>query len=155
LDDNQNACQAHFTASKSANGSNALPVVNYTTFLFNSDSPKYRDSIIQLMMEFEQLWLKRKQNSVEFEENVMKAATRLANALNVSNHRLGLKKRNNKTQYNPQVIQSAILCHSKEISISLPQTLPSELQVIFCYILLLIYSLLNKTFINQIRLCFD
>ncbi len=135
MDDDQNACQAHLTASKSANGWNALPVLNYAIFLFNSDSPKNRDSIIQLMMEFEQLWLKRKQNSVEFEENVMKAATRLANALNVSNHRLGLKKRNNKTQYNPQVIQSAILCHSKVIPISLPQTLPSELQVIFYYIL--------------------
>jgi hypothetical protein len=92
LDDDQNACQAHFTASKSANGWNALPVLNYAIFLLISDSPKNRDSIIQLMMEFEQLWLKRKQNSVEFEENVMKAATRLANALNVSKHMAWVKE---------------------------------------------------------------
>ncbi len=92
MDDDQNACQAHLTASKSANGWNALPVLNYAIFLFNSDSPKNRDSIIELMMEFEQLWLKRKQNSVEFEENVMKAATRLANALSVSNHMAWVKE---------------------------------------------------------------
>jgi len=92
LDDEQNARQAHLTASKSANGWNALPVLNYAIFLFNSDGAKYRDSIIELMMEFEQLWLKRKQNSVEFEENVMKVATRLANALNVSNHMAWVKE---------------------------------------------------------------
>ncbi len=108
LDDDQNAGQAHLTASKSANGWNALPVLNYAIFLFNSDSAKYRDSIIELMMEFEQLWLKRKQNSVEFEENVMKVATRLANALNVSNHMAWVREEQNSIQSTSNPIGNSV-----------------------------------------------
>jgi len=92
LEDDQNARQAHMTASKTSNGWNALPVLNYAIFLYSSHNDKYRDAIIELMMEFEQCWLKRKQNSLEFDDNIMKVATRLANSLNVSNHMAWIKE---------------------------------------------------------------
>ena len=92
LEDEQNARQAHMTASKTNNGWNAIPVLNYAIFLYNCDSSENRDTIIELMMEFEQCWLKRKQNSEEFDDNVMKVATRLATALNVANHMAWVKE---------------------------------------------------------------
>ena len=46
----------------------------------------------ELLMEFEQCWLKRKQNSDDFDESLMKAATKLANLLSISNHMAWVKK---------------------------------------------------------------
>ncbi|CAG2167499.1 unnamed protein product [Oppiella nova] len=92
LEDEQNARQAHTSASKSSNGWNAIPVLNYAVFLYNEDSNANRDTIIELLMEFEQCWLKRSQTTHEFDGNVMKVATNLANALSVSSHMAWVKE---------------------------------------------------------------
>ena len=109
LEDEQNARQAHVTASKSNTGWNAIPVLNYAIFLYNCDSSENRDTIIELMMEFEQCWLKRKQNSEEFDDNVMKVATRLATALNVANHMAWVKEADerNKIEAKPEINMGA------------------------------------------------
>lgn len=93
------------TASKTNNGWNAIPVLNYAIFLYNLDPTGNRDTIIELMMEFEQCWLKRKQNSEEFDENVMKVSTRLASALNVANHMAWVKEADerNRIEAKPEI----------------------------------------------------
>ena len=105
LEDEQNAKSAHRTASKTNNGWNAIPVLNYAIFLFNLDVINNRDTIIELMMEFEQCWLKRSQTSHEFDEQVMRVATRLATALNVAKHMAWVKEaeERNKVEAKPEI----------------------------------------------------
>lgn len=95
LQDQMNARQAHVTSAKNyakTQGRNPLPLLNYAIFLYNTDNTQYRDVVIELLMEFEQCWLKRKQNSDDFDESLMKAATKLANLLSISNHMAWVKK---------------------------------------------------------------
>lgn len=105
LEDETNARTAHRTASKTNNGWNAIPVLNYAIFLFNLDASENRDTIIELMMEFEQCWLKRGQPGNEFDEQVMRTATRLATALNVAKHMAWVKEADerNKIEARPEI----------------------------------------------------
>ena len=82
-----NSFQAHQAAIKMTEPTSAIALINFAIFLYNSESQtENRDRIIELMMEFEKCWLKRKGNSSEFDENVMKSATVLAKELNLSSH---------------------------------------------------------------------
>lgn len=92
LQDDVNAKQAYLTAAKTNNGWNSVPLLNYAIFLYNNDREQYKDILIELLMEFEQCWLKRRQNSGEFDDNVMKTATNLANCMNLVNHMAWVKE---------------------------------------------------------------
>lgn len=88
--------QAHQTAIKACSDSpSATVLINYGVFMYNTDKEANKEKIVQLLMEFEKLWLKRKANSNEFEENIMKMATILATLLNLSNHVSWMKELNN------------------------------------------------------------
>jgi len=92
LDDEMNARQAHISATKSSlTNHTPVPIVNYAIYLFNKDSVEFRDVIIELLMEFEQSWIKRKQTAPEFDIEVMRAATRLADAMNLAAHMAWIK----------------------------------------------------------------
>ncbi|RWS12761.1 Bardet-Biedl syndrome 4-like protein [Dinothrombium tinctorium] len=83
LEDDTNARQAHITATKSPHGAFPLPLLNYAIYLHTTDMD--RDLAIELLMEYEQCWLKRRAN-IDFDENMIKTATKLAQALNLSSH---------------------------------------------------------------------
>ncbi|KAI1289243.1 Bardet-Biedl syndrome 4 -like protein [Halotydeus destructor] len=84
LDDDLNARQAHISSAKSSVGKqNLTPIINYATYLFNKDKDEFKEVIRELILEYEQIWLKRKQSNVETDVETMKAATRLANGLNM------------------------------------------------------------------------
>lgn len=85
LNDIPNALQAHQTASKSTDVIGAVALINYAVFLYNNNYESNREKIIEIMMEFEKCWLKRKNNN-EFDENIMKTATALAVQMNLSTH---------------------------------------------------------------------
>lgn len=92
LNDTLNSQQAHQTAVKSSDSPGAITLINYAVFLYNNNTDNAnREQIIELMMEFEKCWLKRKNNSIEFDENIMKTATMLATQLNLSTHLSWLK----------------------------------------------------------------
>lgn len=92
LNDPFNSQQAHHTACKAKEPSSTIALVNYGVFLYNSDSEGNRDKIIELLMEFEKCWLKRKSNSNEFDENIMKTASILAMELNLAGHLSWMKQ---------------------------------------------------------------
>ena len=92
LSNKTNSFQAHQAAIKMTEPTSAIALINFAIFLYNSEAQnENRDRIIELMMEFEKCWLKRKGNSSEFDENVMKSATVLAKELNLSSHLSWLK----------------------------------------------------------------
>lgn len=84
--------QAHETACKSGENTtpSAISLINYAVFLFNNNYESNREKIIEIMMEFEKCWLKRK-NGNEFDENIMNTATALAEQLNLNTHLSWLK----------------------------------------------------------------
>ena len=61
-----------------------IPIINYSVYLYNTDSIKNKEKIIELLMEFEQCYLKRKKNSSEFDELVLNTASQLCIKLNVN-----------------------------------------------------------------------
>ena len=69
-----------------------IALLNYAVFLFNNDHEANRDKIVELLMEFEKCWLKRKNNSNEFDENIMKTASILAMHLNLAGHLSWMKQ---------------------------------------------------------------
>ena len=83
--------QAHQAACKSIETTGAISLINYAVFLSTNDYESNREKIIEIMMEFEKCWLKRKNNSSEFDDNIMKTATALATQLNISTHLSWLK----------------------------------------------------------------
>lgn len=92
MNDGYNSQQAHQTACKATESPSAVTLINYAVFLFNNDTDNAnREQIIELMMEFEKCWLKRKSNSNEFDDNIMKTATMMATQLNLSTHLSWLK----------------------------------------------------------------
>lgn len=97
LNDPFNSQQAHQTACKvkessASSSSNTIALINYAVFLYNSDHEENKDRIIELLMEFEKCWLKRKSNSSEFDDNIMKTATMLAAYLNLAGHLAWMKQ---------------------------------------------------------------
>ncbi|XP_027198692.2 Bardet-Biedl syndrome 4 [Dermatophagoides pteronyssinus] len=91
LNDIPNSMQAHQAACKSIETTGAISLINYAVFLSTNDYESNREKIIEIMMEFEKCWLKRKNNSSEFDDNIMKTATALATQLNISTHLSWLK----------------------------------------------------------------
>ena len=91
LNDPYNSQHAHMTACKAKEASTTIALVNYGVFLYN-DLEANRDKIIELLMEFEKCWLKRKSNSNEFDENIMMTATRLAVGVNLNGHLSWMKQ---------------------------------------------------------------
>ena len=91
LNDIPNSLQAHQTACKSIESTGAISLINYAVFLSTNDYELNREKIIEIMMEFEKCWLKRKNNNNEFDDNIMKTATALATQLNLSTHLSWLK----------------------------------------------------------------
>ena len=87
-------------------------LINFAIFLYNSESQtENRDRIIELMMEFEKCWFKRKGNGNEFDENVMKSATILAKELNLAPHLSWLKNGENPGQ--PEVARDVATDRAK------------------------------------------
>ena len=87
LEDEINTRYAHEKAVKKASDELLpIPIVNYCVYLFNTDAIKNRDLLLELLMQFEQCWLKRKKNSSEFDELVMNTASQLCVQLNVNTH---------------------------------------------------------------------
>lgn len=92
LNDLPNALQAHQTACKAtADSPSAIVLVNHALFLSSNEhtsiaSEGHRDRIVELLMEFEKAWLKRKEKVNDFDENVMRLATALAEQYNLSGH---------------------------------------------------------------------
>ena len=71
--------------------SSTIALINYAVFLYNNDYETNRDKIMELLLELEKCWLKRKSNSNEFDDNVMKTANLLASALNMAGHLAWMK----------------------------------------------------------------
>lgn len=92
LNDSNNSQQAHQTACKANEPSSTIALVNYAVFLYNNDHETNRDKIVELLMEFEKCWLKRKSNSNEFDDNIMKTVSILAKQLNLNNHLSWMKQ---------------------------------------------------------------
>ena len=87
LEDDVNANQAHVAASKASLSVNfPTPLLNYAVFLYNQDPDRNRDNIVDLLMEFEKMWVKRRQGNGNFEMDVMRLATRLASLMHVAHH---------------------------------------------------------------------
>ncbi|RWS24591.1 Bardet-Biedl syndrome 4-like protein [Leptotrombidium deliense] len=86
LDDDTNARQAHITATKSTHGSVPLSIVNYAVYLYNKDFSVHKSVITELLMEYEQCWLKKRNNVADFDEQTMTVSTKLANILNLGSH---------------------------------------------------------------------
>jgi Bardet-Biedl syndrome 4 protein len=87
LQDDINANQAHASAIKAAIVVGfPNPILNYCVFLHNKDEEKNKDSILDLLMEFEKMWVKRKQSNGDFDIDVMRLASRLATEMNVAHH---------------------------------------------------------------------
>lgn len=86
LNDPYNSAQAHQTACKAKEPSSTIALVNYAVFLYNNDREgANRDRIIELLMDFEKCWLKRK-NSDQFDDNIMSTVSNLAVHLNLASH---------------------------------------------------------------------
>lgn len=56
------------------------------------DLVKNKEKLVELLMEFEQCYLKRKKNSSEFDELVMKTASELCIKLNVNHSYISFAK---------------------------------------------------------------
>lgn len=92
LDDPANARQAHITATKAALMVHfPNPVLNFAVFLYNQDNEGNREQIIDLLMEFEKCWVKRRESNGEFDIEVMRLATRLAAKMGVAHHMAWIK----------------------------------------------------------------
>lgn len=91
LDDERNTKYAHERAVKRASDELLpIPILNYCVYLYNADPVQNKELLVELLMEFEQCYLKRKKNSsdktTEFDELVMKTANELLTASNQSLH---------------------------------------------------------------------
>jgi len=87
LNDDSNANQAHLSACKAAlTVSYPNPLINYAIFLYKQDPDRNKDHILDLVMEFEKMWVKRRQANGDFDMDVMRLATRLASIMHVAHH---------------------------------------------------------------------
>jgi Bardet-Biedl syndrome 4 protein len=87
LEDDVNANQAHLSASKAAMTVQfPNPLLNYAVFLYNQDPDRNKDNIMDLLMEFEKMWVKRRQGNGSFDMEVIRLATRIASLMHVAHH---------------------------------------------------------------------
>ena len=87
LEDDQNANQAHIAAAKaSLTVGFPNPLLNYAVFLYNQDPDRNKDNILDLLMEFEKMWVKRRQGNGSFDLEVIRLATRVASLMHIAHH---------------------------------------------------------------------
>ena len=87
LGDDVNARHAHIAATKSAiDVMFPAPILNYAVFLCRIGRDQHRDEITDLMMEFEKLWVKRKQSDGDYDIQTMRLATKIATLMQIVTH---------------------------------------------------------------------
>lgn len=100
LKDDLNAKQAHLTATKSSNEFEPIAVLNYAIFLIQQDPESNREQIMELMMEFERNWLKKKPVDNALNEILVKTVQQITSSLNLSIH-LPSKNKSESEENNP------------------------------------------------------
>ena len=85
LSDEVNSRHAHVSATKSAVKSNqTVPIVNFAIYLHNRDVKGFKDLIIQLLLEFEKVWSRKKpQNNDASDSDIMRLVSLLTSAVNM------------------------------------------------------------------------